>query len=62
MIIYKTTNKINGKIYIGQSIFDDPMYFGSGTQIRNAINEDGKENFKKDFLHKFSSKEEMKEL
>ena len=45
--IYKTTNLINNKIYIGQhkSTTFDTTYFGSGVAILNAINKYGKENF-----------------
>ena len=44
MLIYKTTNLINGKIYIGQkpsmnteSEFFNSDYYGSGRKIRHAI-------------------------
>lgn len=30
MIIYKTTNLLNEKIYIGQDSNNDPKYLGSG--------------------------------
>lgn len=46
--IYKTTNLINGKIYIGKkvsNIFLDVNYLGSGKYIRRAINKYGTENF-----------------
>lgn len=47
-IIYKTTNLVNGKFYVGQhyqksSEFDG--YLGSGIKILNAIKKYGKENF-----------------
>jgi group I intron endonuclease len=45
MFIYKTTNLINGKIYIGQSQKKDPFYFGSGANIKKAVKEYGKKNF-----------------
>lgn len=53
--IYKITNLINGKIYIGQRQSKklpefDVYYYGSGTQIIRAIKKYGKENFKKDIL------------
>lgn len=37
MEIYKITNKINGKIYIGQHRGNNPFYFGSGKILRKAI-------------------------
>ena len=33
MVIYKITNLINGKIYVGQDMSNNPNYFGSGTMI-----------------------------
>lgn len=45
--IYKTTNLINGKIYIGQhksELFDE-SYYGSGRYLRNAINKYGIDKF-----------------
>ena len=56
MIIYMTTNCINGKKYIGQDSADNPHYFGSGTIMKNAIRKYGKINFKKEILEVVSSK------
>jgi hypothetical protein len=47
MIIYKTTNLINGKIYIGQDSKNDPNYLGGGLKLKHAIKKYGKENFEK---------------
>jgi len=53
MIIYKITNLINGKIYIGKSIYNNPNYYGSGTFLNKAIKKHGKENFKKEIIIEF---------
>ena len=45
--IYKVTNLITNKIYIGQkksSVFLDTKYLGSGVLIRKAVAKYGKEN------------------
>lgn len=59
--VYKITNLINEKIYIGAhktSVIED-NYMGSGVIISNAINKYGKENFKKEILYLLESEEEM---
>lgn len=44
--IYKTTNLMNGKVYIGQKKgFFNPKYFGSGTLINQAVQKNGTVNF-----------------
>ena len=51
--VYKITNKINGKIYIGkhsQNIQNKDSYFGSGILLHKAILKYGKENFKKELI------------
>ena len=59
MIIYKTTNLINGKIYVGKDSHNNSNYFGSGKYIWNAIKKYGKENFKKEIICECNSKEEL---
>ena len=56
MIIYKTTNLINNKIYIGQDSRNNPYYYGSGTIITLAIKKYGKNNFKKEILETCNNK------
>jgi group I intron endonuclease len=50
LIIYKTTNLINGKIYIGKYEGKYNYYIGSGKIIKRAIEKYGKENFKRETL------------
>lgn len=58
--IYKITNKLNNKEYIGvhktECIDDD--YMGSGTAITNAIKKYGKNQFNKQILEYFNTEEE----
>jgi group I intron endonuclease len=49
-IIYKTTNLINNKIYIGQHSRNDPDYLGSGKILNKSIKKYGKENFTREIL------------
>ena len=42
MIIYKTTNLINKKIYVGKDKKENPNYFGSGKILSLAIKKYGK--------------------
>ena len=60
-IVYKTTNKINGKIYYGAHRTDnlDDDYFGSGKAIKRALNKYGKENFTRETLFFFNNKNDM---
>lgn len=61
--IYKITNKLNGKSYIGkhQTKDLDDGYMGSGKLIRRAIQKHGVENFHKEILHVFETEVEMNE-
>jgi prefoldin subunit 5 len=61
--IYKITNKINGKSYIGkhQTKKLDDDYMGSGTLVRKAIKKYGVQNFEKEILHIFSNEADMNE-
>jgi len=64
-IIYKTTNLVNGKIYIGSDTknfgLGDPVYLGSGLLIINAIRKYGSKNFTKETLHSCNTIDELKE-
>ncbi len=62
MVIYKTTNNINGKIYIGQDTKNDDKYYGSGNLIKYAIKKYGIDNFTKTILHECKSQSELNEM
>ena len=51
--IYKITNLINGKTYIGQHKYKDinDSYMGSGVLLHRAFEKYGKKNFKKEVLY-----------
>ena len=59
--IYKTTNSVNQKYYIGKHQTPNPedSYLGSGKALRNAIKQHGRENFKKEILYVFETEKEM---
>lgn len=60
--IYKTTNLINGKIYVGQhkaNSFEPDIYIGSGTLFRRAVNKYGAENFKNELICECISQKDM---
>lgn len=59
MFIYITTNKINGKRYIGKHTKNDPNYLGSGKYLNNAIRKYGIENFSRKIVYEAKSIEEL---
>jgi len=59
MEIYKITNTINGKIYIGKDETSNPNYFGSGKLIKRAITKYGIDNFKKEVIEILEDKKSL---
>ena len=61
MWIYQTTNKINGKRYIGKQVRESKAYYGSGMILKQAITKYGKENFEKVILETVDDKDLLNE-
>ena len=62
--LYKITNKLNGKYYIGVhtgDIFKD-NYWGSGTILKESISKHGKENFEREVIKQLNNKKDIYKL
>ena len=59
-LLYKTTNLVNGKYYYGIHSTENAndSYLGSGSLILKAIAKYGKENFKREILSTFKTRDE----
>lgn len=60
-IIYKTTNLLNGRYYIGmhEAACVDDGYLGSGRRIKAEIKKYGRENFKREIIKELGTRQEM---
>ena len=50
MEIYKITNTLNFKVYIGKDTTANPNYYGSGVILKYAIKKHGIANFTKEII------------
>lgn len=60
-LIYKITNRLNNKIYVGKHKTEnkDDDYFGSGLLLERAVQKHGKENFVKEILFDLPTEDDM---
>jgi len=60
-LVYKTTNLINGKIYVGihQTEDLDDDYLGSGVNLGYSIRKYGRNNFNKEILYECDNEQDM---
>lgn len=61
MYVYKITNNITKKIYIGKQVRNNKNYMGSGKLIKLSISKYGTENFIKEIVEVCHSKKELSE-
>ena len=61
MQIYKITNIINGKIYIGKDESNRKNYFGSGKLIKRSISKYGIENHTKEIIEEIQDRNLLQE-
>lgn len=61
-IIYKTTNTLNGKYYIGYHATNDlgDGYLGSGIALTRAVRKYGRQNFRREILYVFETEHEAR--
>ena len=59
MVIYKTTNLVNGKFYIGKDAKNKTDYLGSGIILKYAIEKYGEQNFTKQILQECKTQNEL---
>lgn len=60
-LVYKVTNRFDGKIYIGchSTLNKNDRYMGSGVEIKQALKQYGRKSFIKEILFDFDTKEDM---
>jgi|SRR5579859_1085076 len=62
-LLYKTTNILNNRFYVGMHSTKNPKdrYLGSGKRIKYEIQKYGKENFKREILEEFPTRKALED-
>ena len=60
--LYKITNSINDRFYVGVTSQDINNYWGSGIAIKNALKKHGRKSFKKEVLAIYHDKKEAYDI
>ena len=59
MTIFKVENTVDGKVYVGYSVNDNPNNLGAGKYIKRAVKDFGTRSFQKTTLEEFESDESL---
>jgi hypothetical protein len=59
MIIFKIENTLDGKVYVGYAVNDNPNNLGTGKYIKRAVKDFGTNSFKREILEEFSNDESL---
>jgi len=60
MFIYRITNQVNDKMYIGMTNGNNTQYMGSGKLLKQAIDKYGISNFTREILQTCETEEELR--
>jgi hypothetical protein len=59
MIIFKVKNILDGKVYIGHAVNDNPNNLGTGKYIKRAVKDFGASSFEREVLEEFEGNESL---
>ncbi len=62
MTIFKVENTVDGKVYVGYSVNDNPNNLGAGKYIKRAVKDFGTRSFQKTILEEFESEESLSHI
>jgi len=62
MTIFKVENTVDGKVYVGYSVNDNPNNLGAGKYIKRAVKDFGTRSFEKITLESFNTDESLSHI